>query len=163
MRRFYTLWASLLILLLGGCTAKPYVQSSAATVVLKSSKLKFADTGYIRSNEDLVGLELFSAGQAVAKIEVENMICVAGEGCMRKSTFNAEYLSSKYPDTLLENILRSRPIYGGLNLVENDEGFEQRITGNGVDIRYTIKPGSIYFKDRENGVLIKIKKEEEQN
>jgi len=163
MRKFYTLWASLFILLFGGCMAKPYVQTDAATIILKSPKLKFADTGYVRSNAELVALELFSAGQAVAKIEVEKLICIEGEGCMRKSSFNAEYLSQKYPDTLLENILRSRPIYEGKNLVRDDEGFEQRIVNDEVDIRYTVSPGTIYFKDRKNSVLIKIKKQKEKH
>ena len=163
MRKSYTLWASLLILLFGGCMAKPYVQTDAATIILKSPKLKFADVGYVRSNEELVALELFSAGQAVAKIEVEKLICIEGEGCMRKSRFNAEYLSQKYPDTLLENILRSRPIYKGKNLVRDDEGFEQRIVNDEVDIRYTVRPGTIYFKDRKNSVLIKIKKQKEKH
>ncbi|MDA3945304.1 MAG: hypothetical protein PF439_01305 [Helicobacteraceae bacterium] len=162
MRKFYTLWVSLAaLLLMGGCGARPYVQTSPATIILKSPKLKFADSGYIRSNENLVALELFSAGQAVAKIEVENLICVEGEGCMRKSAFNADYLSIHYPDTLLENILRSQPIYDGQNLVRYDDGFEQNIVNDAVDIRYRIRPGTIYFKDQKNSVLIKIKKEKE--
>jgi hypothetical protein len=159
MRKFYTLWVSLLILLLGGCVAKPFIQSDAATIILKSPRLKFADAGYLRSNDETVALELFSASQAVAKIEVQKLICVEGEGCMRKSRFNAEYLSAKYPDTLLENVLRSKPIYNGQNLVENERGFEQNIIDEGVDIEYRITPRQIYFRDRANGVLIKIKKQ----
>ncbi|MGB5964291.1 MAG: hypothetical protein WBF77_09400 [Sulfurimonadaceae bacterium] len=160
MRKFYTLWASLLILLLSGCGARPFVQTDVATIILKTPKLKFADTGYVRSNDDLVALELFSAGQAVGKIEIENMVCVDGEGCMTKSSFNAEYLSAMYPDDILENILRSKPIFMGINLERTDEGFEQRIDDNVVDIRYTVREHQIYFKDRKNSVLIKIKKQQ---
>jgi len=159
MRRFYTLWASLAILLFGGCAAKPFVHSDAATIVLKSPKLKFADAGYLRSSEEMVALELFSAGQAVAKIEVGRLICVEGEGCMRKSSFNAEYLSARYPDTLMENILRSRPIYGGQNLRRSEHGFEQMIMDETVEIAYRVTPKQIYFRDRKNRVLIKIKKQ----
>ncbi len=159
MIKFYILWASVLILFLSGCTAKPFTHSDAATIMLKSPKLKFADTGYLRSNEELAALELFSAGQAVAKIEVNRLICVEGEGCMSKSSFNAEYLSAEYPDNLLENILRSNPIYKGRNLVENDQGFEQQIADDGVEIEYKVTPRQIYFRDRKNSVLVKIKKQ----
>lgn len=160
MRKFYTLWVSLAALLfLSGCGARPFVKTDVATIILKTPKLKFADTGYVRSNEDLVALELFSAGQAVGKIEIEDLVCVDGEGCMRKSSFNAEYLSADYPDSLMENILRSNPIYNGLNLVKDAHGFEQTISKNGVDIRYKVTDRQTYFKDRKNRVLIKIKKQ----
>lgn len=162
MRKFYTLWVSLLALLvLSGCGARPFVQTDVATIVLKTPKLRFADTGYIRQNTELVALELFSAGQAVGKFEIGTLVCVDGEGCMRKSSFNAEYLSAEYPDTLMENILRSNPIYDGQNLVEDLHGFEQNISKDGVDIRYKVTDRQIYFKDRKNSVLIKIKKEKE--
>ncbi len=159
MRKFYILWVSAFILLLSGCGARPFVQTDVATIILKTPKLKFADTGYIRSNEDLVALELFSAGQAVGKIEIENLVCVDSEGCMSKSSFNAEYLNANYPDTLMENILRSKPIYDGQNLVENAHGFEQTILDENVKIYYKVTDRQIYFKDRENRVLIKIKKQ----
>ena len=159
MKKFYTLWASAFILLFSGCGARPFVKTDAATIIMKTPKIKFADTGYIRSNEDLVALELFSAGQAVGKFEIENLVCVDGEGCMQKSSFNAEYLNVNYPDTLLENILRSKPIYDGQNLVQNAHGFEQNIIDEYVEIIYKITDRQIYFKDRENSVLIKIKKQ----
>ncbi len=160
MKKYFTLWVSLLTLLfLSGCGARPYVHEDAATIIMKTPKIRFADTGYVRSNEDVVALELFSAGMAVGKFEIENLVCVDGEGCMRKSSFNEEYLSEHYPDTLMENILRSRPIYDGLNLVENAHGFEQYILDDDVNIKYRVTERQIYFKDRRNGVLIKIKKQ----
>ena len=159
MTKFYILWASALILLLSGCTPRPFVTNDAATIIMKTPKVRFADTGYIRSNEDVVALELFSAGQAVGSFEVENMICVDGEGCMRKSSFNAEYLNAHYPDTLLENVLRSQPIYDGQNILQNEHGFEQHIMEEYVEIKYRVTKRQIYFKDRTNSVLIKIKKQ----
>ncbi len=162
MRRYFTLWVSLLALLfLSGCGAKPFVTNHAATIILKTPKIRFADTGYIRTNDDLVALELFSAGHPAGKFEIEKMVCVEGEGCMRKSSFNEEYLNAHYPDTLMEDVLRGEAIYDGLNLVENAHGFEQRISDENVDIKYRVTAGQIYFKDRRNGVLIKIKKDVE--
>lgn len=160
MQKFYTLWVSLLILLvLSGCGAKPFVKRDAATIVFKTPKIKFADAGYVRSNDDLVALELFTAGQAVGKFEIENLVCVDGEGCMRKSSFNAEYLSTYYPDTLMENVLRAKPIYKAQNLVKNSNGYTQTIEDENVAIYYKVTDRQIYFKDRKNSILIKIKKQ----
>ena len=160
MKKYFTLWVSLVpLLFLSGCGAKPFVHENAATIIMKTPKIKFADTGYVRSNEDVVSLELFSAGLAVGRFEIENLICVDGEGCMRKSSFNEEYLSEHYPDTLMENILRSKPIYNGTNLLQSDHGFEQQIMDKYVDIHYKVTERQIYFKDRTNSVLIKIKKQ----
>ena len=157
MQKFYTLWASLVIvLILGGCGAKPFVKRDAATIIFKTPKIKFADAGYVRSNDDLVTLELFSAGQAVGKFEIENLVCVEGEGCMRKSSFNAEYLSAYYPDNLMENVLRSKPIYEGMNLELSDHGYQQYIENEKVSIIYKVSNKQIYFKDRKNSILIKI-------
>jgi len=160
MKKYFTLWVSLFALLfLSGCGAKPFVHESAATIIMKTPKIKFADTGYIRSNKNVVALEFFSAGMAVGKFEIENLVCVDGEGCIRKSSFNEEYLSKHYPDTLMENVLRSKPIYEGINLLQSEHGFEQHIMDEYVDIKYKVTERQIYFKDRSNSVLIKIKKQ----
>ena len=160
MTKFSILWASLLLLLLSGCGARPFVETTAATIILKTPKIKFADMGYVRSNGDVVALELFSAGHPVGKFEIENLVCVEGEGCMRKSSFNEAYLNVHYPDTLMEDVLRGKPIYEGLNLLKNEHGFEQHIFDEYVDIKYRVSERQIYFKDSENGILIKIKKSE---
>ena len=115
--------------------------------------------GYVRSNEDLIALELFTAGQPVGKFEIEKMVCVEGEGCLRKSSFNEEYLNGHYPDTLMEDVLRGVPIYEGLNLSKDEHGFKQNILDEHVDIKYKVSKKQIYFKDRQNGILIKIKKQ----
>ena len=158
MTKFSILWASLLLLILSGCGAKPFVKSESARIILKTPKIKFADMGYVRSNEDVIALELFTAGQPVGKFEIENMVCVEGEGCLRKSSFNEEYLNVNYPDTLMEDILRGVPIYGALNLSKSEHGFKQNILDEYVDIKYKVSEKQIYFKDRQNGILIKIKK-----
>ena len=160
MRKYFTLWASALALLfLSGCGAKPFVNNDASTIIMKTPKIKFADAGYVRSNEDVVALELFSAGHAVGKFEIENMVCVDGQGCLRKSSFNKEYLNEHYPDTLLENILRGEPIYENQNLLKSEHGFEQHILDEFVNIKYKVSPNQTYFKDRSNKILIKIKKQ----
>ena len=85
------------------------------------------------------------------------MVCVEGEGCMRKSTFNEQYLSPAYPDDLLKNVFLGQPIFNGKNLLKTDLGFVQVIQASGVDIVYKVELDQIYFKDKSNAILIKVK------
>lgn len=152
MRIFFTLWASLW--LLAGCGLKKPEVSTAYLVVFKTPQWRFADTGYIRKGEGVAEVEVFEAGQRVMRLQIEERVCVEGEGCLSKAAFNADYLSAAYPDDLLYHILRGEPIMGGENLLRNDAGYEQHIGG----IVYRVSAEQIYFKDSARGILIKFKK-----
>ena len=149
------LWVSV-ILLLGGCTVKEYTTSEPKLITLKTKQLRFNDVGFIRTEGDAVQAELFSAGQAVERFEINHLVCVS-KGCMRKSAFNAEYLDESYPDTLLQNVLLGRPIFNGRGRVKNVEGFEQHLESGEYLIDYRVGPDETYFKDRRNRILIKIR------
>ncbi len=146
----------LFLVLFSACSIKDYQHTSAKIVIIKSPKLKFSDIGYLRHTEDAIELELFVAGHVYQRIHINHLICV-DEGCMSKSSFNAEYLSSVYPSSLLQNILLGRAIYNGKNSLKTDNGFIQRIKTSDVDIKYRVNSQEIYFKDKKNHILIKIK------
>ena len=159
MPKFSTLWVSLLGigLLLSGCSQKEFGPGEPRLITLKTHKLKFNDMGYVRVSGNAVQAELFSAGQAVERFEIDKKICVR-QGCMSKSDFNAEYLSFGYPDALLQNVLLGRPIFDGMAMHRSEEGFEQTIKGMAMyDIIYRVSSKEIYFKDRTNNILIKIR------
>lgn len=141
-------------LLLGGCAMKKPEHSQAYVVVFKTPQWRFADTGYIRTGEGVAELEVFEAGQRVLRLQVENLVCVEGEGCISKAAFNEKYLSAEYPDDLFYHLLRGEPIYGAKNLVHTDEGFEQQIGG----IVYRVSAEQIYFRDSLRGIMIKFKR-----
>ena len=156
MRKSFILWVSAL-LLFSGCAVKTYETSEPKLITFKSQKLRFNDVGYIRISGSAVQAELFSAGQAVERFEIDGKICVS-EGCLSKSSFNRDYLSPAYPDTLLQNVLRGRPIFGGRELQRSEEGFEQKFKAMAVfNITYRVTAEEIYFKDPINGILIKIR------
>ena len=152
----FILWVSALVLL-GGCTIPQYAISEPKVIVLKTPKLKFADTGYIRSTDNAVEVELFSAGQAAGRIEINHLVCVDDEGCLSKSDFNEAYLSQHYPDGIMQHILLGKPIFSGKSLRETDAGFEQVFNDEAVNIIYRVDSRQIYFKDKKNKILIKIK------
>ncbi len=83
-------------------------------------------------------------------------MCV-DEGCMSRSKFNTEFLNKAYPDNLLQNVLLGLPIYKGENRIRTVDGYEQNIETDDVNILYKVNAKAIYFKDRKNRILIKIK------
>ncbi len=156
MQKFFILWVSFAALFIGGCAPKHYEISTPKLIVLKTPKLKFADTGYIRSSGESVQAELFTAGVAVEKISIDDQVCITA-GCMSEEAFVREYLSPEYPKDTLRRILLGDPIFNGINISEQCGGARtQYIRNEKSDIVYRLKPDMTYFKDRTNGVIIKI-------
>ncbi len=156
MQKFFILWGSLLALMIGGCAQKHYEISKPKLIVLKMPKLKFADTGYIRSSGERVEAELFTAGVAVEKISIDEKVCV-NAGCMSEEAFVRDYLSPDYPKDILRRILLGEPIYNGANMSEQCGGARtQYIRTDKTDIVYRLKADETYFKDRFNSLIIKI-------
>ena len=144
------------VMLFSACSIKNYEHTSTKIVTIKSPKIKFSDIGYIRHTKDAIELELFVAGHVFKRIHINRLICL-DEGCMSKSSFNAEYLSAAYPSSLLQNIILGKKIYDGQNSLKQEDGFIQRIKNSDVNIKYIVNSKEIYFKDRQNHILIKIK------
>ncbi|NOQ30127.1 MAG: hypothetical protein GQ570_03295 [Helicobacteraceae bacterium] len=115
--------------------------------------LRFSDMGYVKSSGNSVKVDLFEVGSAVLNFEIDTLICVSNKGCLSKSSFNEEYLSSSYPDNILQNIFLAKPIFNRENIAINERGFEQNIGS----IKYKVDDRGTYFKDSKKGILIKLK------
>ena len=163
MQKFSILWVSTLILFMGGCSVKHYSISSPKVITIKSPKLKFSDTGYIRYEGDAVQVELFTAGVAIEKISIDDKVCVSA-GCMSEEAFVKEYLYENYPRDTMRRILQGEPIFGGIGRDETYSGaVYQFIRNDDMDIIYRRKSNEILFKDRLNGLMIKINDIEDTN
>lgn len=147
-------------LFFSACSIKNYEHTQTKIITIKSPKIKFSDVGYLRNSDKSIELELFMAGKRVEKIAINHLICTS-EGCMSKSGFNKEYLNSAYPDDTMQNMLLSHAIYEGKNLTKTAGGFEQHISDEDVDIVYRVSSHGVYFKDRKNGIIFKIKDTDE--
>ena len=145
-----------LVLFLSACSFKNYEHSTSKVIIIKTPLLKFSDLGYVKRNDDSVRLELFVAGQNIQNIEINYLVCV-DDGCMSKKTFNTEFLHQSYPTDILQNIVLGKKIYNAKNVVETSQGFEQKIENENVDISYRVSSSEIYFKDKKNHILFKIK------
>ncbi|MCK9371699.1 MAG: hypothetical protein M0P91_00755 [Sulfuricurvum sp.] len=163
MRKFSILWASLILVMLGGCSAKHYSISEPKMIVLKTKKIKFADMGYLRHEGDAVEVEIFTAGVAVEKISIDAEVCT-GSGCMSEEAFAREYLYEGYPADTMRNILLGRDIFNGQGKSEICNGtLYQYIRNEEMDFVYRRKPSEIYFRDYLNGIMIKIADVKENN
>lgn len=155
--KFSILWVSL-VLLFAGCSTKQYAKSEQIILTLKTPPLKFSDQAYLRKDDISVELELFSAGVAVEKFNIEDEVCI-NAGCISKEEFNAKYLNSFYEEDILKKILLGEPIFEGENFVQTSDGFEQIINRPfKYSIIYRVNNRTIYFKDRVKNLIVKIKR-----
>lgn len=145
-----------LVLFFSACSTKIYEHTQTKIISIKTPKLRFSDLGYIKNTDDKISVELFTAGKMVQNIKINYLICVDA-GCMSKSAFNKAYLNASYPKDILENIVLGDAIYDKKNLHKEDGGFVQYIKDKNVNIKYKVTADTIYFKDKKNSILFKIR------
>lgn len=129
-------------------------------VTMKTKKFAFSDTGFVNRYDNMINLQILSMGKPVLDLVIrldESKICT-DKICYTKHAFNRAFLSSDYPDSLIENVLQSEPIVGGKELKKTTNGFMQKIATKAYVIKYKIWPGNIYFKDIKNGIIIRLRK-----
>jgi len=94
------------------------------------------------------------------KISKES-VCMSLLECMSKTRFNAQVLNSYYPKNILDDILRSKPIFDGQMMHKNSNGFTQTISeSNKYNIEYKVLNKEILFHDTINHIVIKVKRME---
>jgi len=147
--------------LFSACAPKEYVKQNSAFIMFKTPTFKYADMGFIYENEEEVKVEIYGSGQALMSLEIsETSVCMSLLECMGKSTFNKEVLSDMYPEDILENIFRGKPLFNGLGLEKKGDGFTQKIIKKDkYNIEYNVLNNQIIFRDTINTILIKVKKQ----
>jgi len=154
---------SLLIIsfLLSACVPKEYVTQNSAFIMFKTPTFKYADMGFIYENEEEIKVEIYGSGQALTSLDIsETSVCMSLLECMGKSAFNQEVLSGMYPEDILENIFRGKPLFNGLGLEKKGTGFTQKIVKKDkYNIDYSVLKNEIIFHDTINTIDIKIKKQ----
>ncbi len=147
--------------LLIACTPKEYVEQNAAYIIFKTPTFKYADMGFIYENENELKVEIYGSGQALMSLEIsDTSVCMSLLECMSKSSFNKEVLSDMYPEDILGNIFRGKPLFDGLGLERKGDGFTQKIVKEDkYNIEYTVLNNQIIFHDTINSILIKVKKQ----
>jgi hypothetical protein len=156
MRYFSLILLSFIIL---GCAKKADIsKQKSALIVWKSPTIRYADMGFISKSRQNLKIEIYQSGSAVMRLVIDKKrVCMGQFQCLSKREFNKTKLSQYYPDDLIENIFRGKPIFNGINLERVDGGFRQNIyLDNRYDIEYSVIGNKTIFRDRIGGVLIKI-------
>ena len=143
------------------CGTSTYKSENTALIVFKTTTFKYADMGFLYENSAEVKAEIYGSGQALMTLTIsQKSVCMSLFACMSKSAFNQQVLSAYYPDTILDNIFRGKPIFKDKNLQKNRNGFTQKIVNqNKYNIEYSVLNNDIVFRDTINDILIKIKKQ----
>jgi len=145
------------LFLFAGCSQKiPYASSKAYFVVIKNSKIALADTGFIKKDKNRLNLQLFSASSPVFDLHVKEDVCI-DYTCLTRESFNNEFFGYKHYKTFIDELFNMKPIYKEKNIEKNREGFEQQIKTENYNIIYRVQNNNLYFKDRKNKILIKLK------
>lgn len=119
----------ILVLFFSGCSLKSPIQTSTATILIKTPKLKFYDKGFISKYNNYTEVQILSAGTSVLKLKIyDDRVCRDTFECQTLKAFNKDALHSSYEDGFLKE------------LFEKEEK-------------------EILHRDRENRILIKIKKD----
>ena len=154
------LFILLFSLLFSGCVNKNYSKQESVFIVFKTPTFKHADLGFIYENEDAIKVEIYSSGQAVMSLVISDAsVCMSLLECLSKKSFNQQVLSASYPESLLDNIFRAKPIFEGENMRKTRNGFTQTlIKKEKYNINYSVLNKQIIFRDTINDILIKIKR-----
>ncbi len=126
---------------------------------MKTKKFAFSDTGFLVKYENSMHLNVLAMGKSVLDMKIkknEDDICV-GSLCNTKHGFNQSFLVGSYPDGFIENVLQKKPIFGGKHLTKTSTGFVQKIICDRYGIKYQVTNKGLYFKDKKNNILIKLK------
>ncbi len=115
-----------------------------------------AATGFIKKDDTRLNLQLFSAGTILLDLHVEKNVC-SHYICMSKENFNKEFFGIRHYEGFIDELFKLKPIYSKKNLIKSKNGFEQKIQTDEFDITYRVENGNLYFKDRKNTILIKLK------
>ncbi len=153
------LFFSILVLFFIGCSNKQVLTSESYTILFKSKKFKFYDSGFINQHNNSLKVQIFGVGTPVLDMDIyDKSICLNGN-CFEKEVFNNNYLNNSYPKETMQNIILAKPIFNSQNLEKNGKNFTQKIyQKEKFDITYKVNSNEIYFKDSLNNILIKIRK-----
>lgn len=146
---------------LSACVPKQYTKQNSALIIFKTPTFKYADMGFIYENEEDIKVEIYGTGQALMTLNItESSVCMSLLECMSKSAFNKEVLSGLYPEDILENIFRGKPLFSGIGLEKKGTGFTQKILKKDkYNIEYSVLNNEVIFRDTINTIDIKIKKQ----
>ncbi len=147
------------LILFVGCAQKYNINfSQPYKIVIKTNNIAIADSGFIIKADNYKSIQIFSVGKIVLHVELKKEDACINGLCTTRNDFNDRFFGFKHYPNLLDDILDKKVIYKGIEKIKTKNGFEQNIKNRNYDISYKVTNDSIYFKDRKNHILIKLKR-----
>jgi len=141
-----------IIFALFSCSSRHISISEPIFLTLKTKKIKFSDTAFLTRSNDKITIDGYYAGKHILSLNIGFMVCLE-RGCISKEEFNARFLSHEYYNNMFLDILNKRP----LRINQKPEYFEGGFLQQSKSIKYKITKDTIFFEDKTNKILIKIK------
>ena len=146
-----------MVFLLSGCATKiPIISSDTYLISIKNKQIALSDTGFINQGKNYTNVQIFSAGAVLFNLEVQDDVCLDGR-CTSRMEFNKLFFEHPHYEAIINDVLEMKPLYGGKNKVIIEGGFEQELDLANSHISYKVQGKSLTYRDRENGILIKLK------
>ena len=148
------------LILLNSCTTKEYEKQESVFIIFKTPTFKYADLGFMYQNNDEMKIEIYGSGKALMTLKISSEdVCMSFLACMSKKHFNKKVLNQTYPEDIIENIFRGKPIFNAKGLMKKRNGFTQNIVEpHKFNIRYSVLNKEIMFHDTINNISIKVKR-----
>lgn len=138
------------------CTSNKPSVNKAFLLILKTEKFRFSDTAFIDYNSKKADIEGYFSGKVVLNLRFGSVVCVENV-CMDKGEFNARYLHYTYYDNIFLDIVNKKRLEFEGSLEESKSGFVQMYKDDTKDITYKVKANEVFFRDKKNSIIIKIK------
>lgn len=146
-----------LLLSISGCSVKQTIQTSTPYLItIKTQEIALLDTGFLNRAKHYTQLQIFSAGNVLFNLEMQDTMCLDGK-CFDKLDFNKRFFGAEYYAELMQDIVDKKPLYGGKNQVMNANGFSQEIISDEAKITYKVEGDDWSFKESTKGILIRFK------
>ncbi|MEO1927064.1 MAG: hypothetical protein ABGX26_00025 [Nautiliaceae bacterium] len=125
-------WFFVMVLFFTGCSVK----TTPVYAVIKTSKVKVADEGFLKEGFGFKKLIIYKAGSVPIEITLKNSVICINNICMDKEGFIKKYLGKNYPSDFFDKILNKECVRGFF---------------------CKERKGYILFKDKKRDILIMIK------
>ena len=138
------------------CT-NPKPLTKSAVFLFKTKKIRVNDTAFINVKGDEITIDVYSGGANSFSLVLSSMICIDNL-CLSSDEFTYRYLNEYYPDDILKNIItKKRLSFKNSKITKLPNGFKQVAKSQNYNIVYIVTTNMVLFRDRLNGIIIKLK------
>ncbi|TLD85363.1 hypothetical protein LS70_002130 [Helicobacter sp. MIT 11-5569] len=143
---------SLIFLSVFGCSKTPNAlqDSTPKTIFFSTNAFKFYDLGFVKSYPNHTTLEIFNAGIVLLKMDCyKDKICLNTQCYAKDSVMRKFFGNDAFRELDFNAILKGQEIFSGENKRKIQNGFEQNIMREGMELNYNTTQDSIELEIKD--------------